>query len=152
VTVRLAERGRRRTLARPHQVGIHDCGTGPRYFAAWGSGSPEATGSSYVGIDLGGADLARHSFSIVLANGAWRLAIDGHTVRIVADDLRTRKVRWIQSMTESHTDRMPDVTVSRLAQRVGGAAVAPAFGYTVVGAPALAADLTVTRTGFTVAG
>jgi len=134
------------------QVGIHDCGTGPRYFAAWGSGAPQAAGSSYVEVDLGASDLAPHSFTIALAGSTWRLGIDGHTVRTVADGFRTWKVRWIQSMSESHTDRMPSVKVSRLSEMRGASRVTPTFGYTSVGAPALAARLTVTKTGFTVAG
>jgi hypothetical protein len=55
-------------------------------------------------------------------------------------------------MSESHTDRMPSVTVSHLSEVRGGSRVAPAFGYTAVGAPAIAANLVVTKTGFTVAG
>lgn len=134
------------------QVGIHDCGTGPRYFAAWGSGTPQTTGSTYEEVDLGAADLAPHAFTIALASGTWRLGIDGHTVRTVPDTFRTWKVRWIQSMSESHTDRMPGVTVRGLNEMRGASRVTPTFGYTAVGAPALAATLTVTKTGFTVAG
>jgi hypothetical protein len=134
------------------QVGIHDCGTGPRYFAAWGSGTPQAAASTYDEVDLGAADLTPHAFTIALAGGTWRLGIDGHTVQTVPDAFRTWKIRWIQSMSESHTDRMPRVTVRGLTEMRGPNRVTPAFGYTAVGAPALAASLTVTKNGFTVAG
>jgi hypothetical protein len=133
------------------QVGMHDCGTGPRYFAAWGSGAAGAAGSTYEEVDLGAADLRPHAFSLALSSGTWRIGIDGRTVRTVDDGFRTWDVKWIQSMTESHTGRMPGVTVSRLSTSLDGSAAAPVFGYTAVGAPALAARLTISRDGFTVA-
>ena len=133
------------------QIGIHDCGTGPRYFAAWGSGTPGAAGSSYEEIDLGEADLKAHSFSIALADETWRLGIDGRTVRSIDDGFRTWKIGWIQSMAESHTAQMPGVKVSRLAETQGSTAMSPTFGYSRVGAAALSARMTVARTGFTVA-
>jgi hypothetical protein len=51
----------------------------------------------------------------------------------------------------SHTGRMPGVAVSRRSTSLDGGAAAPVFGYTAVGAPALAARLTISRDGFTVA-
>jgi hypothetical protein len=132
------------------QVGIHDCGTGPRFFAAWGAGAPGVAGSTYEEVDLGAADLRAHAYSITLARGTWRLAIDGRVARTVSDDFRTWPIAWIQSMTESHTDVMADVAVTRLVRTQAGATSPAAFGYTAVGAPALGALLDVARAGFTV--
>ncbi len=132
------------------QVGVHDCGFGPRFFAAWGSGSPALAGSTYEEVDLGEADLRPHAFGIALSQGTWRLSIDGRVARTVSDDFRTWAIAWIQSMTESHTDAMPSVVVSSLTRTQAGARGAAAFGYALVGAPALAARFEAGARGFSV--
>lgn len=83
------------------QIGTKVTPSGVRFFAAYGCGSPEASGSLYVERDLGPADRLFHKFTVQLIGDAWSLSVDGRTRLVVPDTFRTWSIRSTQVMHEN---------------------------------------------------
>lgn len=73
---------------------------GGRYFAAWGNGTPNGAGSSYVQRDLGPTTSGQHVYAVALSDHRWRLSIDGRVRLVVLDTFRHWRLQYSQVQAE----------------------------------------------------